>query len=63
MKKEIVETNTRQRNKNYKEPRRKENKLCINVRWLSYIQLNQICFVKVYMCGSSLGIFGSYALK
>lgn len=25
------------RNKNDKEPRRKENKLCINLGWLSYI--------------------------
>lgn len=25
------------RNKNYKEPHRKKNKLCINLGWLSYI--------------------------
>lgn len=58
-----VATNTSQKEQKYKEPCRKENKLCINLGWLSYIYINQMCFVKVQMCCSSLGIFGLYALK
>lgn len=48
---ENEETSCVETNKSQKEQKLQrtmwEGKLCINLGWLSYIKINQICFVKV----------------